>query len=44
MKKVSVLVGREKTFPENLIKTINERGAGEISAEMLKVGGIRHEE
>jgi hypothetical protein len=41
MKKVGVLVGREKTFPESLINTINERGKGEITAEMLKVGGVR---
>lgn len=41
MKKVGVLVGREKTFPESLIQTINERGKGEVVAEMLKVGGVR---
>ncbi len=44
MKKVGILVGREKTFPESLINTINERGGGNISAEMVKVGGVRHEE
>ena len=26
MNRVGILVGREKTFPEALIKTINERG------------------
>jgi glutathione synthase/RimK-type ligase-like ATP-grasp enzyme len=40
MKKVGILVGREKSFPESIIKTINERGHGEVVAEMVKVGGI----
>lgn len=44
MKRVGVLVGREKTFPENFIKTINERGNGEVVAEMVKIGGIKHDE
>jgi hypothetical protein len=44
MKRVGILVGREKTFPENLIKTLNERGGGEVSAEMVKIGGIKHDE
>ncbi len=43
MKKVGVLVGREKTFPEALIKNINERGKGEVVAEYLKLGGIKHD-
>jgi len=41
MKKVGILVGREQTFPESIINSINERGKGEIVAEMVKVGGIR---
>jgi hypothetical protein len=41
MKKVGILVGREVTFPEAIIKRINEKGAGRVEAEMLKVGGIR---
>lgn len=41
MKRVGILVGREKTFPEALIKGINERGRGEVVAEYLKLGGIR---
>ena len=44
MKKVGILVGREKSFPESLIQTINERGAGEVTAEMITVGGIRLDE
>ena len=44
MKKVGILVGREKTFPENLIKTINERGGGDVIAEMVEIGGIKHDE
>jgi hypothetical protein len=43
MKKVGILVGREKTFPEALIKNINERGDGSVFAEYLTLGGIRHD-
>lgn len=43
MKKVGILVGREQTFPDALIKNINERGKGEITAEFMKLGGIRHD-
>jgi hypothetical protein len=44
MKRVGVLVGREKTFPEALIKNLNERGNGKVQAEYLKLGGVRHDE
>ena len=44
MKKVGILVGREVTFPESIIKAINERGNGEVIAEMVTVGGIRLDE
>jgi hypothetical protein len=43
MKKVGVLVGREKTFPEALIKNINERGNGDVVADYIKLGGIKHD-
>ena len=43
MKRVGILVGREKTFPDALVKNINERGKGEVEAEFLKLGGIRHD-
>ena len=43
MKRVGILVGREQTFPDALIKAINERGKGETVAEFLKLGGIRHD-
>ena len=43
MKKVGILVGREKTFPEALIRNINDRGKGEVTAEYLKLGGIKHD-
>ncbi|HEX8473845.1 MAG TPA: hypothetical protein VF666_07405 [Pyrinomonadaceae bacterium] len=43
MKKVGILVGREKTFPAALIEKVNERGAGEVVAEFITVGGVRHE-
>jgi hypothetical protein len=41
MKRVGILVGREQTFPEALIRTINERGAGSVTAEMVTIGGVR---
>jgi hypothetical protein len=44
MKKVGILVGREVTFPESIIKAINEKGGGEITAEYITVGGIRLDE
>ena len=44
MKRVGILVGREKTFPDALIKTINERGNGETVAEFIKIGGVRHDD
>ncbi len=43
MKKVGILVGREKTFPDALIKNINGRGRGEVVADFIKLGGIRHD-
>jgi hypothetical protein len=44
MKKVGILVGREKTFPEALIRSINERGKGDVVAEYITVGGVRYDE
>jgi hypothetical protein len=41
VKKVGILVGREKTFPVSLIESINERGGGDVVAEFVKVGGVR---
>jgi hypothetical protein len=41
MKRVGILVGREKTFPDAIINGINERGRGEVIAEYIKLGGIR---
>lgn len=43
MKRVGILVGREKTFPDALISAINERGNGQTIAEFMKLGGIRHD-
>lgn len=43
MKRVGVLVGREKTFPEAIIKGINEQGNGEVYAEYIKLDGIRYD-
>ncbi len=44
MKKVGILAGREVTFPESIIKSINENGGGEVTAELVSVGGIRLDE
>jgi hypothetical protein len=44
MKRVGILTGREVTFPDAIIQSINERGGGDVSAEMVRVGGIRHDE
>jgi hypothetical protein len=44
MKRVGILVGREKTFPEALIRQVNERGKSEVVAEYVKLGGVRHDE
>lgn len=44
MKRIGLLVGREITFPENFIKAVNERSNGEAVAEMVKIGGIKHDE
>src|SRR6266516_2713675 len=43
MKRVGILVGREKTFPEALIRNINERGEGSVVAEFITLGGVRHD-
>ncbi len=33
MKKVGILAGREVTFPESIIKNINEKSGGTVTAE-----------
>ncbi len=44
MKRVGILAGREVTFPESIINSINEKGNGKVVAEMVTVGGIRLDE
>lgn len=44
MKRVGILVGREKTFPQALIDRINARGEGAVVAEYVEVGGVRLDE
>ncbi|HEX3101859.1 MAG TPA: hypothetical protein VHQ01_08710, partial [Pyrinomonadaceae bacterium] len=44
MKRVGILVGREQTFPESIIKSINEKSGGKVVAEMITIGGIRLDE
>lgn len=43
MKRVGVLVGREKTFPEAIIKGINEKGRRDVVAEYIKLDGVRYD-
>jgi hypothetical protein len=43
VKRVGLLVGRERTFPVSVIESINERGGGEVVAEFVKIGGVRHD-
>jgi hypothetical protein len=44
MKRVGILVGREKTFPDALISRINQRGQGNVIAEFVKLGGVREDD
>jgi len=44
MKRVGVLVGREKTFPEAIINRINEQGRGDVVAEYIKLGGVKFDD
>src|ERR1700752_2353907 len=43
MKRVGVLVGREETFPDAIINKINERGGSDVTAEYIKLDGIRYD-
>jgi hypothetical protein len=43
MKRVGILVGREKTFPDALIRNINERGQGVVTADFITLGGVRYD-
>ena len=43
MKRVGILVGRENTFPAALIRTINERGQGAVTADYITLGGVRYD-
>ncbi len=44
MKRVGIIAGRELTFPESIINSINEKGGGKVVAEMATFGGIRLDE
>ncbi len=44
MKKVGILVGQEVTFPAAIIESVNKKGAGKVTAEMVKFGGITLDE
>src|SRR5438105_13746737 len=43
MKKVGILVGRENTFPDALIRNINERSEGSVIAEYIQLGGVKYD-
>lgn len=34
-------MGREQTFPDSMIRSINEKSGGKVVAELMTVGGIR---
>lgn len=42
--KVGLLVGRERSFPEALIETINSRNEAGVTAEMVRLSGTRMDE
>ena len=44
MKRVGVLVGREKTFPDALIAGINRRSNGDVVAEYIKLDGVKYDD
>jgi len=44
MKRVGILVGREKTFPEAIIKGINEQGRGDVVAEYIRLDGVKYDD
>src|SRR6266705_3369247 len=43
MKRVGILVGRENTLPAALIRNINERGQGAVTADFIRLGGVRYD-
>lgn len=42
MKKIGILYGMEKDFPESIIKYINENGGKGVSAEFIKIGALKN--
>jgi len=43
-KTVGLLHGMERSFPEALAKSVNEKGRGRVNAAPVKIGAIRHDE
>ena len=41
MKKIGIIFGMENTFPPALVDKINSMGVEGVSAEFVKVGGVR---
>ncbi len=44
MKKIGLLYGIENTFPEALMEKINTKNKINVSAELIKIGGVRMDE
>jgi hypothetical protein len=44
MSLVGVLFGMEESFPPALVRAVNERGGGRVTAEFVSIGGIRMDE
>ena len=40
-KKIGIIFGMENTFPPALVEKINSMGVEGVSAEFVKVGGVR---
>ena len=43
-KTVGLLHGMERSFPEALAKSVNEKGRGRVTAQPVKIGAIRHDD
>ena len=44
MKKIGILFGMENTFPPAVVEKINSMGVEGVTAEFVKIGGIRMDE
>ena len=44
MKKIGIIFGMENTFPPALVEKINSMKVGSVTAEFVKIGGVRMDE